>query len=76
MSQGVLASTDIAAVNKKTVNILDLPLQLILNIGVILLLCVFVALLIVEMIKRISGLSEVDEEGVRGYMLGAYGRFH
>lgn len=26
------------------------------------------------MIKRISGLSEVDEDGVRGYMLGAIGR--
>lgn len=57
-------------------NLWNLPLQLILNCCAILLLCVFVSLLIVEMIKRVSGLSEVDEEGVRGYMLGAIGRLN
>lgn len=74
-ASGLLDENDFKG-NSGKIGLWDLPLQLILNCAVILLLCMFVSLLIVEIIKRISGLSEVDEEeGFGNYLLGIIGRY-
>ena len=72
---GLLDKSDFKGNSSGSRHLWDLPLQLILNCAVILLLCMFVSLLIVEIIKRVSGLSEVDEEGFGNYIIGVIGRF-
>lgn len=49
--------------------LIHLPIQLILNCAVILLLCIFASLVLIEIVKRISSLPENRETNVRQYLI-------
>lgn len=50
-------------------DLIHLPIQLILNSSVILLMCIFASMVIIELIKRISGLSDAGEENIHAYVI-------
>jgi hypothetical protein len=49
--------------------LIDQPVQLMLNCAVVLLLCFFVAMLFIEVIKHVTALETAGRESFEGYMM-------